>query len=451
MSYPENCLVSIANAEQCSTAQVFPTTIRIANWDTIAPLLACVECDASGAPAWDGVLQATFGAPGDPPVYVATGISNNAQDIQVEVAAGPWSIVILCNGLVTADVIFYGVKGGDTPVGVYPATGGLTPCSVVPEISIEAVSDGPTEVTECIPAGANTAIVSGLTTDQKSFIQTWLDYQASLDAEYTARHAAAGYDQTGFPRGGVDVSVDDKPNDSSLGNWVPFGRLTIREDNVTDFNVPGGTIILTIPQNFIFKPGVGTISKTGTDITAISLAVAGNKLTITYTVADTASLDTIIIDGLFVQPNYGVIDFTGGAANLLRVSIDPGTAVVDNIDQDVTNFSSLNFIAGQAAKLRVFRQPAGATAGSPFATQPIIEVLDQYGNNIPADNTTVVSVARLHGTGVLSGTTDVTAVTGTATFTDLQLSESGLHDLRFFVRGLSGYIAGTLSADFTVT
>ena len=68
----------------------------------------------------------------------------------------------------------------------------------------------------------------------------------------------------------------------------------------------------------------------------------------------------------------------------------------------------------------IHTQPsATATAGQPFATQPVIYEEDQYGNLETGDNSTVVTASLASGTGPLQGTTTVTVSGGVATFTNL--------------------------------
>jgi hypothetical protein len=73
-------------------------------------------------------------------------------------------------------------------------------------------------------------------------------------------------------------------------------------------------------------------------------------------------------------------------------------------------------------------QPAGATAGTAFTTQPVVSVTDDYGN-VDTGYTGTVTLAITTGTGAsganLSGTTTVTAVDGVATFTDLSIDTAG--------------------------
>src|SRR5258708_7896703 len=73
-----------------------------------------------------------------------------------------------------------------------------------------------------------------------------------------------------------------------------------------------------------------------------------------------------------------------------------------------------------ASKLTILTQPSStATAGVPFAQQPQVRIEDQFGNLRSGDNTTVVSASRNAGSGVLQGTTNVTASGGIVSFANL--------------------------------
>jgi hypothetical protein len=88
-----------------------------------------------------------------------------------------------------------------------------------------------------------------------------------------------------------------------------------------------------------------------------------------------------------------------------------------------------------ATHLAVVAQPTGSNSGSPLPVQPAIALLDDNGSPAIAA-TTPVSVSISLGTGTLTGTTTVTPVNGVATFTNLVLSGSGQHVLRFTAGGL---------------
>jgi hypothetical protein len=78
--------------------------------------------------------------------------------------------------------------------------------------------------------------------------------------------------------------------------------------------------------------------------------------------------------------------------------------------------------------LAVVTQPAGATAATAFATQPVVHVRSGTITS-SIDNTTVVTASIAAGTGApgatLTGTSSVTVVSGVATFTNLGISAAG--------------------------
>jgi hypothetical protein len=94
-----------------------------------------------------------------------------------------------------------------------------------------------------------------------------------------------------------------------------------------------------------------------------------------------------------------------------------------------------------ATDLGIMTEPvSGVPTGGPLSVQPVVHVLDGFGELV-ADSTTTVSVTVASGSdGVLGGTTTVTAVNGVATFTDLTLAGDPDvdHVLAFSATGLVG-------------
>src|SRR5207237_1026171 len=83
-------------------------------------------------------------------------------------------------------------------------------------------------------------------------------------------------------------------------------------------------------------------------------------------------------------------------------------------------------------------QPAGATAGSAFATQPKVSVEDQFGNVRTGESSTEVTVSLGSGSGALQGTLTATAASGVATFAGLRLDDaSDAKQLHFTATGLT--------------
>ncbi len=94
------------------------------------------------------------------------------------------------------------------------------------------------------------------------------------------------------------------------------------------------------------------------------------------------------------------------------------TASSAGLSSAVSN--SFTISAGPPVRLKVQTEPsATATAGIPFTRQPVLWVIDAGGNHVIADNSTVVTAARLGGSGTLQGTLSATSVKGVATFANL--------------------------------
>ncbi len=94
-----------------------------------------------------------------------------------------------------------------------------------------------------------------------------------------------------------------------------------------------------------------------------------------------------------------------------------------------------------ASKLVLSTAPsATATAGQPFATQPVVSLEDQYGNIESGDNSTVVTVSLASGAGPLQGTKSVTMSNGVAAFTNL--ADDSLETITLNFSG-GGFTAGS--------
>ena len=127
---------------------------------------------------------------------------------------------------------------------------------------------------------------------------------------------------------------------------------------------------------------------------------------------------------------------TGPLQGTTTVTVSGGIATFTNLSDNTAETITLQFTSNPsltaatsnnvvvnpaaASTLVVYTQPSStATAGSPFATQPVVYVEDQYGNLETGDNATQVTAALNSGTGPLQGTTTVTVAGGIATFADL--------------------------------
>ncbi len=138
-----------------------------------------------------------------------------------------------------------------------------------------------------------------------------------------------------------------------------------------------------------------------------------------------------------------------GIASFSNLRIDTaGAKTLQLTDGALTSVNSGSFTVspGAASVLALTTQPAGATAGSVFATQPVVTVRDAYGNTVTGDGSSVTATINT-GTGSLAGTTTVAAVNGIVSFSSLRIDTAGAKTLQF----ADGALTAVNSGSFTVS
>ncbi|GEM_PF-6140882 len=109
------------------------------------------------------------------------------------------------------------------------------------------------------------------------------------------------------------------------------------------------------------------------------------------------------------------------------------TFTADGIDAAVL---TINPSPSSAAELRIAVEPDGAADGEPFRTQPVLHIVDAFGNRVTSPLT--VTVQKLQGAPVLIGNAQAAAIDGVAAFADLGLRGTGSGVvLQFAVSGLT--------------
>jgi fibronectin-binding autotransporter adhesin len=200
---------------------------------------------------------------------------------------------------------------------------------------------------------------------------------------------------------------------------------------VTDVTQPSATAVAGV--NFAQQPVVqvqdqyGNLVKTDNSTVTASIDQGSGNL------FGTLSFKAVNGVATFTNLSYQVaetitIDFTDGS---LDIDTSVGTVVG----------------AAPASQLVIQTQPsATATAGVPFAQQPVIQVLDQFGNLCATNNSTVVTASRDAGggSGVLQGGVNVTASGGVATFANLSHNVATTLSVDFNSGGLTGATSSSI-------
>ncbi len=269
----------------------------------------------------------------------------------------------------------------------------------------------------------------------------------------------------------------------------PFGNLETGDDStVVAVSLNSGTGPLQGTTSITVQGGVATFTDLADDtVETITLDFTGGGLSVgpsTPIVVGPGTVGKLVIvtqpsstatagQTLAVQPVIDVDDQFGNletsdSSTVVSVSLAGGLGLPDGttsvtVENGVAVFTDLFVtIAGTIAldfsgdglssgpsstivvspasafRLAIHTQPsATATAGQSFATQPVIDELDQYGNLETTDSSTVITTALSFGNGPLLGTTTATLTGGVAAFTNLADSTIGTISLGFSGGGLS--------------
>jgi hypothetical protein len=185
--------------------------------------------------------------------------------------------------------------------------------------------------------------------------------------------------------------------------------------------VASGLNVVTQPSDAISgrvmtpQPVISVVNSRNEVITRVSLMVSAKIVNGQGTLAGNAAVK--VVDGM---ARFSDLRVNGAGPHALEFSTS-----------GIRGATSNSFAVSQLpAALAVVTQPAGATIGSPLATQPVIAIVDEGGVAV-GDATTTVTASVLSGSGALFGTTTVNAVGGVARFTDLAISGAGPHQLQF--------------------
>ncbi len=170
----------------------------------------------------------------------------------------------------------------------------------------------------------------------------------------------------------------------------------------------------------------------------------GNTVT-----GDTSNVTVTINTGSGSLQGTTTVAAVNGIASFTSLRIDTaGAKTLQLTDGALTSVNASPFTVSPAAaaQLAVSTQPAGATAGAPFATQPVVTVQDAYGNTVTGDTSSVTATLNT-GSGTLAGTTTVAAVNGIASFSNLRIDTAGAKTLQL----ADGALTSVNTSPFTVS
>jgi hypothetical protein len=236
----------------------------------------------------------------------------------------------------------------------------------------------------------------------------------------------------------ANIRVNWASSDSAVASITNDGLLTA---------VAPGTAVITASAGgkFARKPiTVGAVKSVSVTLSAAS-ALIGQAITATAILRD--SRNKVITDRAVTwqSTNTNVATISqAGAISPLNV----GTTTITATSDGVTGSAPLtvNSASGgnTATQLAIVTQPAGVVSGQAFTTPAVVEIRGANGT-IVNTATDVVTASVASGTGSITAGAQVAASNGVATFTDLRISGSGPHTLKFSATGLTAATSSTFT------
>lgn len=221
----------------------------------------------------------------------------------------------------------------------------------------------------------------------------------------------------------VDTSATCLPKTGApiVGAGLHFANITTDQADSLWLN----------PPSIGAREVLGSVPLTPPSLTAAAGASVDNPFAITFTPtpAYNSAVTSVTVNGTALPGaaysfGSGTLTLTPSASALLQVNGSP--VIVIFATGYNSNSVTQPIAVGAPNKLSMNRQPtAPATNGSVLATQPKVNVQDQYANFIATATNTIVATVGA-GTWTISGTTSVAASSGTTTFTNLAATSAAL-------------------------
>jgi hypothetical protein len=269
----------------------------------------------------------------------------------------------------------------------------------------------------------------------------------------------------------ITMAIGTNPSSGTLsgsttvtasGGVATFSNLSINKVG-TGYTLAASATGLTAATSSAFNVTVGAANKLGFTVQPSNVA-AGSPIAVAVSVEDalgnvvTTATDSVSV-AIGTNPSSGTLSGTtpvtasAGVAAFANLSINKvGTGYTLTASASGltgATSSAFNVVAGAATKVVFTVQPSNVTAGSSITPTVAVSVEDAAGNLVTAaTNQVTIAIGTNPSSGTLSGTAQVNAVAGVATFSTLTINKVGTgYTLTASASGLTG----ATSSAFNVT
>ncbi|WP_307381679.1 hypothetical protein [Microbacterium sp. W4I20] len=107
--------------------------------------------------------------------------------------------------------------------------------------------------------------------------------------------------------------------------------------------------------------------------------------------------------------------------------------------------TSFTISAGPPTRLAFTSSPSSSTSSTSFTTQPIVAILDNFGNTTGSTSSVTLAVTTPAGTSLACTSNPKVAITGIATFSGCRIARAGTYTLSATASGLTSAASGSFT------
>ncbi len=288
------------------------------------------------------------------------------------------------------------------------STGGIA-FGVQPAVAIQTVGGGATK---------STALVTlSITTPAGATLSCTANPVAAVSG--TAQFAGCRIDKAGTYT--LTATSPSLSSAVSANVTVSVGAATKLVFTTTPLNTARNTVFTNQPVVAVQDSGGNIL--TGSTI-PVTLSITGGTLSCTTNPKNAVA---------------GVASFAG-----CRIQ-QAGAYVLTATSGSLSAASPSFYIFSSASRLTFITAPSSSTSGTALANQPVVAIQDDTGDTTNGTNVITLTITTPSGATLTCASNPVTAVNGTATFTQCAIGKAGTYTLRASTNGLNSATSGSFT------
>ncbi|MDP2656403.1 MAG: hypothetical protein Q8P11_02460 [bacterium] len=228
------------------------------------------------------------------------------------------------------------------------------------------------------------------------------------------------------------ISISADTASAVGGSSTHLSDLMMAESGKGDIKGSNGTIILTVPDGFIFdtdyavtvKVSAGDNNNSDKNINhmvvnePVDVVMTSGSLTFTVTSQSTGAKNVLLWENIYVMPTIGTT-LSSGSVTITGTSITNGTLFSNTTPYILTE------VVGEASKLAFLQEPTTSLVDATISPAVTVQIQDQFGNPTTDTSDVALAIETNPSDGILTGGDATSAISGTSTFDSLSIDTAG--------------------------